>query len=316
MLRTHFIDHEIFPGFFIGDRYPVKLMGIINLSPESFYANSFIPKEKIREKIHLFLDNGATMLDFGARSTAPWSDPITIEQEEQRLMQALQILPDILPSNTIISIDTQYAQIARKALEFGKDHQISMMINDISSFQTDPELISVIVEYDCPVIIMATFKKPGDAKSPAEIKQALSTTLNQLKEAGYDCSKVIIDPGIGKWVKEKTFEYDLAIIDQLESFREFGHPILIGLSRKSFIGTVLDEPNPVNRDVGSWSATSIAVYNGAHIIRTHDVDRCMRQTLQMASAIRGKSFLPDPKPHKIENIQNFDLKMRYRKEFQ
>ncbi len=113
---------------------------------------------------------------------------------------------------------------------------------------------------------------------------------------------MVIDPGMGKWVKEKTYEYDLSMLDNLEDFRVFGLPILVGLSRKSFIGTVLNEKDPAKRDIGSLAATSIAVYNGAHIIRTHDVNENMMQTIKMASAIRRKPVIIAPKAE--EDVQS------------
>lgn len=309
------IEHELFPGFFIGDNHPVIIMGIVNLSPESFYSDSYIPQNTIKSTILKFIKNGAKILDFGARSTAPWSDPITLNEEMERIQKALDLLPGFIPENIVISIDTQHREVAELALEFGKQHKIPMILNDISSFHTDPSLIDVLKKYNCPVIIMATNNKPGDAKSPKEIKKALECTFSQLKINNYDISKVIIDPGIGKWVKEKTYQYDLAMLDNLDVFRDFSQPILIGLSRKSFIGTVLDEKEPKNRDIGSLSSTSIAVYNGAHIIRTHDVDRAMIQTIQMASAIRGKPFPPQDENYDKNIETDKELKIYYRKEW-
>ena len=282
------IQHELFPDFRLGDFSPVKIMGVINLSPESFYASSFIPKEEILTKIQEFIQKGATIIDLGARSTAPWSEKITMEEERKRIIAALNLLPGQIPSEIILSIDTQYAEIAELGLKFGKEHNFHIIINDISSFKTDPRMMPVIVEQGCPVILMASKVVPGDAKSINEIIGALSETLTALKSAGYDIQNAIIDPGIGKWIKDKTYEYDLAILDQLEVFRCFGVPILVGLSRKSFLGTVLGEKEAKNRGIGSFAATSIAVYNGAHIIRTHDVDKRMIQTIQTASSIRKK----------------------------
>ena len=107
-----YIQHEIFSGYELGDFSPVQIMGIINLSPESFYASSFIPKEDILLKIQDFIQNGATMIDLGARSTAPWSKKISVGEERKRIEAALKLLPGQIPPNIIISIDTQYAEIA------------------------------------------------------------------------------------------------------------------------------------------------------------------------------------------------------------
>ncbi|MHA1584292.1 MAG: dihydropteroate synthase, partial [Promethearchaeota archaeon] len=283
-----YIEQELFKGFSIGDFSPVRIMGVLNLSPESFYKDSFIPNEQLIEKMKSFVDNGATILDLGARSTAPWSKPISLEEEKQRIANSLNLIPENVSKDIIISIDTQYADVAEMSLIFAEKNGIKMIINDISCFKTDPRLKDVILKYKCPAILMATFEKPGDAKTPEEILDSLQNTICELRDSGFDTNKIIIDPGVGKWVKDKTYEYDLAILDNLQSFRCFGCPVLMGLSRKSFLGAILDEPDAKNRGIGSLAATAIAVYNGAHIIRTHDVDRDMVQTIKTASAIRKK----------------------------
>lgn len=317
MSQAPLIHREIFPNIWVGDQSPVHIMGIVNLSPESFYEESFIPDIQLKKKIEQFIQQRATMIDFGGRSTAPWSDPITLDQEKQRVQHALDILPGLLPNHMVISIDTQYAEIARFALDFAKQHHFHLMINDISSFQTDPSLKEVVITYNAPVIIMATENKPGDAKNPQQIKTALLKTITELREAGYDLNRLIIDPGVGKWIQEKTYQFDLAMLDQLPAFRSLECPILVGLSRKSFIGSVLGEKDPVRREFGSLSATAIAVYNGAHIIRTHDVDRAMVQTIKMARAIRGKSFstITSEDDFISEDDPDYELKNFYRKEW-
>ncbi|WP_371803861.1 dihydropteroate synthase [Candidatus Lokiarchaeum ossiferum] len=282
------IHQELFEGYSIGDFSPVRIMGIVNLSPESFYQGSFIPNESLQTTIEKFIKYGATILDFGARSTAPWSDPISLDEELDRMQKTLTMIPELVPKDIILSIDTQYSKVARWSLEFGKKHGYRVMLNDISSFQTDPKMLDLVVSYNCPVCLMATFKKPGDAKTPQEILKALHQSILELKKRNYDTQKVMVDPGIGKWVTEKTYEYDLAMLDHLHDFRAFQVPILVGLSRKSFIGSILEEKDASKRDIGSLAATSIAIYNGAHIIRTHDVDEKMQHTIKVASAIRRK----------------------------
>ena len=299
------INQELFPGYSIGDFSPVRIMGVINLSPESFHKNSFVTSEGLIQTLKNFIENGATIIDIGARSTAPWSDVISVEEEKTRILNALNILSKHFPKDIILSIDTQYAEIAELGLEFAKKNNIKTIINDISSFHTDPRMIDVICEYGCPVVIMATENKPGDRKSIDEILKALYNTITQLHDNGYEISKVIVDPGIGRWVSEKTFEYDLAILDSIQSFRCFRNPILIGLSRKSFIGSILDESDTNKREIGSLAATSIAVYNGAHIIRTHDVDQKIGQTIQVAMSIRKKPVISNANGQICEIIDPF-----------
>ena len=277
-----FISRTLFGTIPIGDFSPVVIMGIINLSPESFYKGSYKSPSSLLETVQKFITNGAKILDLGARSTWIKATPITLEDEKNRIIAALDLIKGKIPSEIIISIDTQFAEVAKIALEFAKQNNIHLMINDVSSFRVDPKLMDVVVEYNCPVVIMATKEKPGDTRSVDEILVALNNTILALSKKGYDLSQLIIDPGIGKWTPEKTYEYDLAIIDRLRDFRCFGCPILVGLSRKTFIGEILGESDPAKRDIGSLAATSIAVYNGSHIIRTHDVDLAMKQTIQTA----------------------------------
>lgn len=282
------IEQKLFSQINIGDQFPVHLMGIINLSPESFYKESYISPENILHQIKTDCENGATFLDFGARSTAPWSNPISLQEEYERIEIALNLALPHIPKGVVLSIDTQYAEIAQLALKMTEEHNIPTIINDISSFHTDPKMKDVILEYHSPICLMATHQKPGDAKSIEEILLALNSTIEDLYNEDYDTSKIIIDPGIGKWVSEKTFEYDLEMLDKLHDFRCFQAPILIGLSRKSFIGAVLDEKEPKDRLWGSYAASSVAVYNGAHIIRAHQITSELNQIVRMASAIRKK----------------------------
>ncbi|TFH28977.1 MAG: hypothetical protein E4G98_04570, partial [Promethearchaeota archaeon] len=120
----------------VGDQSPVRLMGILNLSPESFYKESYISSEFLLAKVKTDVSNGASILDFGARSTAPWSEPITLEEEYNRVEEALKLSLPHIPKQIIVSIDTQYAEIARLAVHMTRKYQLSLLINDISSFQT------------------------------------------------------------------------------------------------------------------------------------------------------------------------------------
>jgi dihydropteroate synthase len=285
------INCELFPNFFVGDFTPVHIMGVINLSPESFYKGSFIPVDSIKQKVQDFVKMGATFIDIGARSTAPGVAAISIEEEIERVTNAIQAIRETPINDFILSIDTQYRAVAEQAWKLTQDTRIRLMINDVSSFVNDPTLMDFVVEHQIPSTIMASKQKPGDTRTIEEIFLALSRTISTLQKKKYDISKLVIDPGVGKWIPEKTYEYDLCILDNIKEFTAFNAPILIGLSRKSFLGTVLNEPNPLNRNIGSLAATSIAVYNGAHIIRTHDVSLEMIQTIKTAEAIRRKPVI-------------------------
>ena len=133
---------------------------------------------------------------------------------------------------------------------------------------------------------MASRKIPGDLCTIDEIVVEFEKTIEQLKSNGYGDNSIIVDPGIGKWVKEKVYTFDLRVIHDLPKLRSLNKPILVAISRKSFIGTTLNIPEPKNRLNGTLSSTTIAVYNGAHVVRTHDVDNQIFEMVKMAEEIR------------------------------
>lgn len=252
-------------GIPTGDSYPVRLMGIINLSPESFYEGSvFLKTEEVLAKVREMVDQRCDIIDVGGRSTAPGVVPISVDTEKERILPVLQALLDEI--SIPISVDTQYAAVAKEALKLG-----CHILNDVSGLKTDPQIIEIIREYDCPIIVMASHKVPGDCLTMTEICGALRRSIASLLKNEIDSKKIIIDPGVGKWIPTKLPESNLKIINQLQDLRTLGEPILVGISRKSFIGDILEKPEPADRLIGSLAATAIAVYNGAHIIRTHDV---------------------------------------------
>ncbi|MFX1275506.1 MAG: dihydropteroate synthase [Promethearchaeota archaeon] len=271
----------------IGDNHPTIIMGVLNLSPESFYRGSVYEKPQALEKATKnMINNGATILDLGARSTAPWSQKISIKEELDRLVPAMDSVCRIIPKNIVISIDTQYSSVAKEAYEISLKHDKNVIINDVSCLKTDPSLTDFIIESQIPIILMASRKIPGDLCTLEEIIKEFEITIQNLKNNGYDEKLIILDPGIGKWIKEKTHEYDLKIISNLEKLRILEKPILVAISRKSFIGTTLNIPEPENRLNGTLAATTIAIYNGAHIVRTHDVNSQLLEMVKIAEEIK------------------------------
>ncbi len=285
------INNEILPDFFIGDNYPPILHGILNLSPESFYKGSIIKSVDFKEKVDAFIKNGAKILDLGARSTAPGVVKITKEEELTRLKPFLEKTIEIIPKNVVLSIDTMFSSIAEYCMNRCIQENVPMIINDVSGLKSDPKMIDLITDNDLPLILMASRHVPGDIVSVNSILESIFESILELERKNYNLSRLIIDPGIGKWIPEKTFEYDLSIIDNLERFRAFGQPILVGISRKSFIGTVLNKKDPSERLNGTLAATVIAVYNGAHVIRTHDVTPNLVEMITMAKAIRKRPLI-------------------------
>jgi len=177
-------------------------------------------------------------------------------------------------------VDTQRAAVAGEALEIG-----AAIINDVSAFRFDPAMAGVVADAGCPVVLMATRKTRGDALTMEEVITALKESIQLGEEAGVRPENIIVDPGIGLWVPGKKTGYNLEILRRLGELQVLGRPVLVGISRKSFIGDVLGKADPSERLYGSLSATAVAVMNGAHIVRTHDVT-ATREAARMAWAIR------------------------------
>ena len=281
---------KLFDLLEIGDDFPTVIVGVINLSPESFYQGSVYEKpEKIRKAASEMIKNGAQILDIGGRSTAPWTEKISIEEEVSRMKMAMEIVCEIIPDNTLISVDTQYREVAEIAFKIATKTNKKILINDVSCLKTDPSLTDFIIEKDLPIIIMASKEVPGDLCMIEEIIEEFDNTIKNLKQRGYNENNIILDPGIGHWIEEKTHLYDLKIIGNLYKLRELNKPILVAISRKSFIGTTLNIPEPEKRLNGTLAATAIAIYNGAHIVRTHDVTQQLFEFIKMSKAIHDSA---------------------------
>lgn len=262
----------------VGDSYPVRIMAVINLSRESFYKGSVATPDGALEIARALVNEGADLIDLGAVSTAPGSPKIDEAEERARLMPALRQILDNLDID--VSVDTQRSGIADEALSLG-----AACINDVSGLK-DPEMAKTIADHECSAAIMASRDRPGDILTLSEIVQVLGERVRSAVNSGVSLEKITVDPGIGKWVPEKTPEHDLAILDGFERLRSLGRPVMAAVSRKSFIGTKLNQPDPAERLCGTLGATAIAVYKGAHIVRTHDVSASL-DTIRMAQAIRG-----------------------------
>ncbi len=262
-----------------GDLQPVRLMGVINLSRESFYKGSVAGPEKALTAAQAMKDEGADLIDLGAVSTAPGSPPVDEALEKERLFPVLEEILDNLEIE--VSVDTQKASIADKALSLGAG-----CINDVSGLQ-DPKMAKTVANYDGSLIIMASRQRPGDLQNLDQIIPLLGERLRYAVEEGASLSKISVDPGVGKWIPEKTPAHDLAILDGFQRLRNLDRPVVAALSRKSFIGAALNLPDPFQRLSGTLAATAIAVYLGAHVVRTHDISASL-DTIRMAQAIRGR----------------------------
>jgi dihydropteroate synthase len=266
-------------------------MGVINLSRESFYKGSVADPHEALALATAMQEQGADIIDLGAVSTAPGSPPIGESLERERLIPALK---DILENLDItVSVDTQRSEIAADALSLGAN-----CINDVSGL-TDPSMAARVAEHDGSLIIMASRQRAGDLLDMGEIIPILGERARAAVSSGVDQDKISVDPGIGKWVPEKTPAHDLAILSGMQRLRTLRRPVVAAISRKSFIGQCLNEPDPFQRLPGTLAATAIAVYLGAHIVRTHDI-AASRDTVVMAQAIRGRSARSADEDMKVE----------------
>lgn len=262
-------------------------MGIINITPDSFYAGSRISIEKVLEVASKMVEDGVDIIDIGGESTRPGSDPVPEEEELKRVIPAIKEIRKNFP-NIPISIDTYKSKVAREALENGAD-----IVNDISAGTFDQEMIKVVSEYQCPVILMhikgtpKTMQQNPEYKDVVrEITQFLKQRIEEFEKHGVKPENIIIDPGIGFG---KKLEHNIQIIRRLAELKQLKKPILVGISRKSLIGMLLGGIPPEERLTGTIVLNTIALLNGASIIRVHDVKEG-KQTCQIVEQfLKNKS---------------------------
>ncbi len=258
------------------------VMGILNLSPDSFYSGSSYTdiKQAVKRALEM-VEEGADIIDVGGQSTRPGSTGISAEEEIKRVIPVIETLFREIPIP--VSCDTYKSTVAEKALDAG-----ASIINDISAFSMDRRLLDVVKNSDCGYVLMHMKGTPEDMQvNPfyedvvSEIYEFLYNKLQWMEEEGIDRERVVIDPGIGFG---KRFEDNLSILKNLEKFTEMGRPVLLGTSRKSFIGKILNNIAPEYRLEGSIASAVIGYMKGAKIFRVHDVKETKR-TLEVTSAI-------------------------------
>ncbi|MBI3798582.1 MAG: dihydropteroate synthase [Deltaproteobacteria bacterium] len=269
-------------GLSVGDSLPVRVMAILNVSPESFYKGSVqTSRESLAEAAQAMVNAGADIIDIGAMSTAPYlKTHISIEEETDRLTQAVEAVAQYV--STPISADTQRAQPAAAALAAG-----ARIINDVSGLKQDPALATVIAKAGAGAILMATEVTPGTGPPMVRIREALQESLQIAAHAGIPRHRLVLDPGIGFFRKPGMpwDEWDCTVLRELVSLRALDSPLLVGVSRKSFIGKILGQSEAADRLLGSLACAAVAVYNGAHLIRAHDVKETV-ETVRMAERLR------------------------------
>jgi dihydropteroate synthase len=263
------------------------IMGILNVTKDSFADGGlYFDKTSAIERAVQMVEEGADIIDIGGESTRPGSEPVNEAEELRRTIPVIEVLAKKI--SVPISIDTYKSEVAKRAIEAG-----ASMVNDISGLRFDLNMPEVIAHYRLPVVIMHIKGTPKDMqRSPfypaliTEIIDYLSEGIRLAIQAGISEDMIIVDPGIGFG---KTYEHNLEIIKNLSAFTRLKKPILIGVSRKAFIGKILGDLPVTDRLEGTAAAVAISIMNGANIVRVHDVKEMVR-VARVADAIKKMSI--------------------------
>lgn len=260
---------------------PIEIMGIVNVTPDSFSdGGSFFDLEAAVAQVRFLIASGADSIDIGGESTRPFAEPVSLDEE---LRRTIKLIRQVRTFSTIpISIDTRKAEVARQALAAG-----ASIINDISALQGDPEMIEVARASGARVVIMHMQGTPETMQVDPhyddvveEIYSFFAQRLKELEAAGIDPERIIIDPGIGFG---KRLAHNLSLIKQLNRFTRLGRPILLGHSRKRFLGELTGQTAP-DRDLATAVISALSVGKGVSILRVHDVS-ATRQAVAIAEAV-------------------------------
>ena len=272
----------------VGDRTlgpdPV-LVGVLNVTPDSFSdGGDFLDPEKAAAQAATMLDEGAEIIDVGGESTRPGSDPVPQEEEVRRVVPVIR---KILSERTdaIVSIDTYRAATAEAALDAG-----ARIVNDVTALRGDPRMAGLVADERCPVILMHMLGEPKTMQRDPryddvvrEVRDFLAGRAEHAIAAGVAAENIFLDPGIGFG---KTLEHNLALLRDLDSIVDLGFPVLVGASRKRFIGGITGVEETRDRVFGTVAANVLAYERGATFFRVHDV-RANREALAVARAIRS-----------------------------
>lgn len=271
-------------------------MGILNVTPDSFSGDGLLALDTVDRSLNQarrFVAAGVDILDVGGESTRPGAEPVDVDEELKRVIPIIQALSTQLPE-TLISIDTYKATVAEAALEVG-----AHLVNDVWGLRADPDLATVVKEFNAPVILMHNRSNPKTAEVRdrlggryvgveyenllEDVKRELMESIEIARQAGILDAHIILDPGIGFG---KTVEQNLELLNRLGEIRALGFPVLLGPSRKSFIGYTLDLP-PDQRIEGTGATISVGITRGADIIRIHDVEAMIRVARMTDAIVRN-----------------------------
>jgi dihydropteroate synthase len=270
------------------------VMGVVNATPDSFSGDGLGDDvERAVAQAERMVEDGADLIDVGGESTRPGSEPVTPEEELRRVLPVVEALSR--RGDVPVSIDTYRSEVAREALEAG-----ASLINDIWGLRMDPELGKIAAQYRVPVVLMHNRSRPKDAVQTerlggrylgVEYDDLMGDIVRELREsialaldAGVEREMIIVDPGIGFG---KTVGQNLRVVANLSELKVLGRPVLLGPSRKSFIGYTLDLP-PEERVEGTGAAVAVGIVNGADIVRVHDVKEMVRVARMTDAIVRGQ----------------------------
>jgi dihydropteroate synthase len=252
----------------IGNPAPVRIMGVINCSPESFFPGSYIKEEDIAKKALTMVSDGADIIDIGGRSTSPVAPALSSGTEKERMEQALRELDG---SGITVSVDTTRPDVLKRCLRYDIH-----AVNDIGGL-ANREFAEIVSDSGLPAFLMASHEKPGDSTDIGMTFTALETIITRCRKFGIE--EFVLDPAIGLWGPGRTVALDWELCRNFGRFKQFNRPLLAAVSRKTFIGDLLSREDPKDRLNGSIAVTMLLLRAGADIVRCHDV-------LETAEAVR------------------------------
>jgi dihydropteroate synthase len=260
-------------------------MGILNVTPDSFSdGGDFLAPEQAARKAASMLEEGARIIDVGGESTRPGSDPVSHEEELRRVIPAIRGIAEAHPE-AIISVDTYRAATAEAAIEAG-----ASIVNDVTALRGDPELAGIVAGAGCPIVLMHMLGEPKTMqKEPhyedvvREVREFLAARAAHAEASGIEAENIVLDPGIGFG---KTREHNLKLLKNLDAIAELGYPVLLGASRKSFIGKISGLEEAKERVAGTVATSVMGYERGAAFFRVHDV-RANREALEVTQAVLG-----------------------------
>lgn len=255
------------------------LMGILNVTPDSFSGDGVMEINAAVARGQSLCADGADILDVGGESTRPGAQPVSLEEEQRRVIPVVKRL--VAELSAAVSVDTRKAEVARQALQAG-----AAMINDVSALRADPEMAAVVAEARVPVVLMhlgtpRAMEKPADGDIVAQVHRFLAERIEAAVSAGIARDRILIDPGFGYG---KTVKQNLELLRRLGELRGLGQAIVISTSRKATIGKVLGNLPVEQRLEGTAATVAVAIVNGVDIVRVHDV-RAMARVARMTDAI-------------------------------